>query len=187
MYRIAEAFVRWIAPILSFTADEMWQHLPLPGASARQRAVHHLVRRPGAAAGRCAAVGRGLRPPAGAARAGQQDRWSRCAPPATIGAALEAEIELRCGVADQNWLAPFADELRFLLISGDVLGAGRGDRQAQRQRCVRAGATRDHRRPSACAAGTTAPTSAAIADASASCAAAASTTSTAQGEERQWF
>src|SRR5690606_16861842 len=28
MYRIAEAFVRWIAPILSFTADEMWQHLP---------------------------------------------------------------------------------------------------------------------------------------------------------------
>ena len=23
-------------------------------------------------------------------------------------------------MADQNWLAPFADELRFLLISGDV-------------------------------------------------------------------
>ena len=28
MYRIAEAFVRWIAPILSFTADEMWRHMP---------------------------------------------------------------------------------------------------------------------------------------------------------------
>src|SRR5690606_42092123 len=28
MYRIAEAFVRWIAPILAFTADEMWQHMP---------------------------------------------------------------------------------------------------------------------------------------------------------------
>ena len=28
MFRIAEAFVRWIAPILSFTADEMWGHLP---------------------------------------------------------------------------------------------------------------------------------------------------------------
>ncbi|MDQ3160515.1 MAG: isoleucine--tRNA ligase, partial [Pseudomonadota bacterium] len=37
-----------------------------------------------------------------------------------IGAALEAEIELRCGVSDQNWLAPLVDELRFLLISGDV-------------------------------------------------------------------
>lgn len=28
MFHIAEAFVRWIAPILSFTADEIWQHLP---------------------------------------------------------------------------------------------------------------------------------------------------------------
>jgi isoleucyl-tRNA synthetase len=33
MYRIAEAFVRWIAPILSFTADEMWQYLPSTIAS----------------------------------------------------------------------------------------------------------------------------------------------------------
>jgi isoleucyl-tRNA synthetase len=37
-----------------------------------------------------------------------------------IGAALDAEIGLRCSVADQNWLAPMADELRFLFISGDV-------------------------------------------------------------------
>jgi isoleucyl-tRNA synthetase len=28
MYRIAEAFTRWIAPVLSFTADEMWAYLP---------------------------------------------------------------------------------------------------------------------------------------------------------------
>jgi isoleucyl-tRNA synthetase len=28
MYRIADAFVRWIAPVLSFTADEIWQYLP---------------------------------------------------------------------------------------------------------------------------------------------------------------
>ncbi len=28
MYRIAEAFARWIAPVLSFTAEEIWQHLP---------------------------------------------------------------------------------------------------------------------------------------------------------------
>lgn len=37
-----------------------------------------------------------------------------------IGAALDAEIQLRASVADQNWLAPFVDELRFLLITGDV-------------------------------------------------------------------
>ncbi len=28
MYLIAEAMVRWIAPVLSFTADEIWQQLP---------------------------------------------------------------------------------------------------------------------------------------------------------------
>ena len=28
MYQIAEALVRWIAPVLSFTAEEIWQHLP---------------------------------------------------------------------------------------------------------------------------------------------------------------
>ena len=28
LYHVAEALVRWIAPILSFTADEIWQHLP---------------------------------------------------------------------------------------------------------------------------------------------------------------
>ncbi|MFT7235086.1 MAG: isoleucyl-tRNA synthetase, partial [Methylophagaceae bacterium] len=28
MYHILEALTRWIAPILSFTADELWEHLP---------------------------------------------------------------------------------------------------------------------------------------------------------------
>jgi isoleucyl-tRNA synthetase len=28
MYRIAEALVRWVAPILSFTAEEIWENLP---------------------------------------------------------------------------------------------------------------------------------------------------------------
>src|SRR5690606_8640416 len=37
-----------------------------------------------------------------------------------IRAALDAEITLGCNAADRKWLAPFVDELRFLLISGDV-------------------------------------------------------------------
>ncbi|MFP1496676.1 class I tRNA ligase family protein [Escherichia coli] len=28
LYHIAEALVRWMAPILSFTADEVWGYLP---------------------------------------------------------------------------------------------------------------------------------------------------------------
>jgi isoleucyl-tRNA synthetase len=37
-----------------------------------------------------------------------------------IGAALDAEITLACNADDRRWLAPFVDELRFMLISGDV-------------------------------------------------------------------
>ena len=28
MYHIVEALVRWLAPMLSFTADEIWQYIP---------------------------------------------------------------------------------------------------------------------------------------------------------------
>ena len=30
MYHILQAFVRWLAPILSFTAEEIWQYLQQP-------------------------------------------------------------------------------------------------------------------------------------------------------------
>jgi len=36
LYRVAEALVRWIAPILSFTADEIWEHMP----GERSASVH---------------------------------------------------------------------------------------------------------------------------------------------------
>jgi isoleucyl-tRNA synthetase len=117
MYRISEAFARWIAPILSFTADEMWQHLP------GERVGNVLF----------ATWYDGLAPLGDDAVLSLEDMdrllalrddVAKVLEPmranGAIGAALEAEIALRCGVADQNWLAPFVDELRFLLISGDV-------------------------------------------------------------------
>lgn len=117
MYRIAEAFVRWVAPILAFTADEMWQHLP------GERAGNVLF----------ATWYEGLAPLGDDAVLSAEDMARLLAlrddiakvlepmrANGAIGAALEAEIGLRCGVADQHWLAPFVDELRFLLISGDV-------------------------------------------------------------------
>ncbi|HVQ34110.1 MAG TPA: isoleucine--tRNA ligase, partial [Lysobacter sp.] len=111
MYRIAEAFVRWIAPILSFTADEMWRHLP------GERVGNVLF----------ATWYDGLAPLGDDAVLSVEDMdrllalrddVAKVLEPmranGAIGAALEAEIGLRCGVADQNWLAPFVDELRFL-------------------------------------------------------------------------
>jgi isoleucyl-tRNA synthetase len=122
MYRIAEAFVRWIAPVLSFTADEMWGYLPhndLPGVRAGNVLFatwyDGLAPLPGDAALSAKDV---------EALLGLREQVAKVLEPmraaGEIGAALEAEIELRCGVSDQNWLAPLADELRFLFISGDV-------------------------------------------------------------------
>ncbi len=122
MYRIAEAFVRWIAPILAFTADEMWRHLPaVTERGAREDNVlfttwyDGLAVLPGEAPLSAKDFERLL---------SLREEVSRTLEPmraaGEIGAALEAEIRLKAGVADQNWLAPFADELRFLFISGDV-------------------------------------------------------------------
>ena len=122
MYRISEAFARWIAPILSFTADEIWRHLP-PVTERGERAGNVLF----------ATWYDGLTPLADDAPLSAEDferllalreQVAKVLEPmragGAIGAALEAEISLRCAVADQNRLAPMAEELRFLLISGDV-------------------------------------------------------------------
>jgi len=117
MYLIAESFTRWIAPILSFTADELWGHLP------GQREGNVLL----------ATWFTGLAAlPEDAPLAAKdfegllelREQVTKALEPVRaegkIGAALEADIELHCSVADQNWLSPLAEELRFLLISGDV-------------------------------------------------------------------
>ena len=117
MYHISEAFTRWIAPILSFTADEMWRHLPGEHAGNVLLATWY----------------DGLMPLAEGATLSVADfdrllllreSVTRTLEPmranGDIGAALDAEIALRCGIADQNWLSPMIEELRFLLISGDV-------------------------------------------------------------------
>ena len=122
MYRIAEAFARWIAPILTFTAEEVWSHLPAETADG-PRAGNVLF----------ATWYDGLAPMAEGAALGDEEFGRLLAlrekvaavlepmrAAGEIGAALEAEISLECGVADQNWLAPLAEELRFLFISGDV-------------------------------------------------------------------
>jgi len=122
MYRISEAFVRWIAPILSFTADEMWRHLPaVTGDGQREDNVLFATWYDG-----LAPLSDGA--PLSAADFDRllalREEVSRTLEPmraaGEIGAALEAEIGLRCSTADQNWLVPMADELRFLFISGDV-------------------------------------------------------------------
>jgi len=117
MYRVSEALVRWIAPILSFTADELWGYLP------GERKANVLFE----------TWYDGLAPlPADAPLSAHdferllalREQVAKVLEPmrasGEIGAALEAEIELHAGTADQIRVAPLVDELRFFLISGDV-------------------------------------------------------------------
>ncbi len=122
MHHVMEAFVRWVAPVLAFTADELWSHLPAPADGAR-REDNVLF----------ATWYTGLVPladdaPLSPARFDQllalREQVARVLEPmraaGSIGAALEAELVLRCSASEHAWLSPLADELRFLLISGDV-------------------------------------------------------------------
>ncbi|WP_340650118.1 isoleucine--tRNA ligase [Pseudoxanthomonas winnipegensis] len=117
MYRIAEAFVRWIAPILSFTADEMWGYLPGDRLDNVLFTTWY----------------DGLAPLPPEAKLGEADfdallalreQVAKVLEPmrasGAIGAALDAEIAIAADAATAARWQPLADELRFLFISGDV-------------------------------------------------------------------
>ncbi|HXH01413.1 MAG TPA: isoleucine--tRNA ligase, partial [Xanthomonadaceae bacterium] len=122
MYRISEALVRWIAPILSFTADEIWRHLPATSADG-SRADNVLL----------ATWYEGLAPLTADASLsaeafdqllGLRERIAAVLEPmrasGEIGAALDAEIGITAAPEIADRLRPMLDELRFLFISGDV-------------------------------------------------------------------
>ncbi|KAB8180903.1 isoleucine--tRNA ligase, partial [Lysobacter maris] len=142
MFRIIEAFVRWIAPVLSFTADELWGYLPTPADGARLDNVLFATWYEGLAPMPADA-------PLSAARFDRllelREQVSAVLEPmraaGEIGAALDAEVTLTVGDDEQAWLAPLADELRFLFISGDVsvVAGGNGVKAAatDKPKCVR--------------------------------------------------
>ena len=114
MYHIASAMVRWLAPILSFTAEEAWTFLPaVPAASVFLTTWHQFP--PGAE--RESALDW---PALIALKADVARELERLRAAGEIGAPLEAEVTL---YASEPQAAPFAalqDELRFLLITSQA-------------------------------------------------------------------
>ncbi|MDR6840253.1 isoleucine--tRNA ligase [Pseudoxanthomonas sacheonensis] len=117
MFHILEAFTRWIAPILSFTADEIWGFLP------GERAANVLF----------TTWYDGLVPlPADASLSAEdfdkllalREQMAKVLEPmranGVIGAALDAEITVSASAETAAKWQPLAEELRFLFISGDV-------------------------------------------------------------------
>jgi isoleucyl-tRNA synthetase len=117
MFRIAEAFVRWIAPILSFTADEIWHVLP----GAREENVlfaewyDGLAPLPAEAALDSAAFDRLLALREAVSRVLEPMRAA-----GDIGAALEAEVDIYLDASAIDSLRGVADELRFFFIVSEL-------------------------------------------------------------------
>jgi len=117
MYHIAQAFVRWVAPILTFTADELWNYLPSTTADNVLFTTWY----------------EGLAPlpenaPLSAADFEQllalREQVAKVLEPmrahGIIGAALDAEITITASEQQAARWQPLCEELRFLFISGDV-------------------------------------------------------------------
>jgi isoleucyl-tRNA synthetase len=114
---VAQAMVRWLAPILSFTAEEAWGYLPgIPNESVFLNVWHQF--------------------PAGAERISSIDWASLIALKAdvarelerlrglgSIGSSMEAEVTVFVPDALAPRFAMMRDELRFLLITGQAVVA----------------------------------------------------------------
>jgi isoleucyl-tRNA synthetase len=109
LYHVAEAMVRWLAPILSFTAEEIWEHLPGKRAESVMLAHWYLPPPVEATAHDWATV---LRVREHVAR-----ELERLREAGSIGSSLDAEVDLYCGPELEAKLAAFEDELRFVFIT----------------------------------------------------------------------
>ncbi|QNM62276.1 isoleucyl-tRNA synthetase [Xanthomonas hortorum pv. vitians] len=117
MYHVAEAFVRWIAPVLSFTAEELWGYLPGKHTDNVLFATWYegLAPLPADAALTSADFDKLLALREQVAKVLEPMRAN-----GAIGAALEAEITVAADAQTAARWQPLAEELRFLFISGDV-------------------------------------------------------------------
>ncbi|MDX1389210.1 MAG: class I tRNA ligase family protein, partial [Acidobacteriota bacterium] len=125
LYRLAMDLCRLMAPILSFTADEVWQELEtLHGREGWAESTVHAERFPDAVDV--------------AEDAALLERWERlksirdevakaleiARAEKRIGTALAAKVRVEASESDQTFLASFGDDLPFLFItSGVELGA----------------------------------------------------------------
>ena len=125
MWHIAEAMVRWLAPILSFTAEEIWGRLPGPRPESVFLATWYTLP---------AAAGPGAGSGAGSSGGGAAIDWAalialrtdvareleRLRVGGQIGAPLQAELDVYCTEAQYPRFQALGDELRFLMITSQA-------------------------------------------------------------------
>jgi len=125
MYWIAEAMVRWLAPILSFTAEEIWRVMP----GKREESVFFTTWAQIPTAD-------GVSQPIDwarvlEARATVLRELERLRVAEQIGAPLDADVTLYASPEWRAALDPLGDELRFVLITSEAHVADAGSRPAE--------------------------------------------------------
>ena len=114
LYHLADAMVRWLAPILSFTAEEVWSFMPgernesvflntwhsFPAGAERESAIDW--------------------PAFIALKAGVARQLERLRTAGQIGAPLDAEVTIYAPPEQAQRFAALGDELRFLLITSQA-------------------------------------------------------------------
>jgi isoleucyl-tRNA synthetase len=111
---VAQAMVRWLAPILSFTAEEAWGHLPgIPNESVFLNLWHQFP----AGAERVSTINW---PAMIALKADVARELERLRTLGTLGSSLEANVTVFVPDALASQFETMQDELRFLLITGEA-------------------------------------------------------------------
>ncbi len=114
LYHIADAMVRWLAPILSFTAEEAWRFLPGERSESVFLNTWHQFP-PGAE--RVPSIDW---PALIALKADVARDLERLRTAGAIGAPLQAEVTIYAPAAQAARYAALDDELRFLLITSQA-------------------------------------------------------------------
>lgn len=109
MYHIVQSMVRWLAPILSFTAEEIWQYLPGASEESVFLSTWHAVPEVPASPIDWPALL--------ALRADVTRELEKLRDAGEIGAPLEAELDVYCAAEPYERFAALGAELRFFFIT----------------------------------------------------------------------
>lgn len=117
LYLIADAIARWMAPVLSFTAEEIWENLP----GEREASVHMAEWSDGLRTlAEDAAIGVEFWDNVIAVRNAVNKHLEQMRSAGELRGSLDADVTLYCDEALAKGLSVLGDELRFMLITSEA-------------------------------------------------------------------
>jgi isoleucyl-tRNA synthetase len=118
MYHVVESLVRWLAPILSFTAEEIWRHIPGSREDSVMLSTWYELPPAYYSEGEILKqMGRDFWDRIIRVREAVSKELERLRADGRIGSSLDAEVDLYADEETAAMLQAVRDELRFILIT----------------------------------------------------------------------